>query len=133
MKVTTKIAIALGTNLGDREKHLADAIAALSEDVLWETAQSMPEYRDTTTLVLTTDHGRGAGLENWKTHGKAIPESREWWTAAMGPDTPALGERGNVAPVVQAQIAATIAKFLGEDFRVAVPEAAEAIGEFFAE
>ena len=99
---------------------------------LWEAAQSMPEYRDCTTLILTTDHGRGGDLENWKTHGKAIPESREWWAAAMGPDTPALGERKNVAPVVQAQIAATIAKFVGEDFRVAVPEAAEAIGEFFA-
>ena len=99
---------------------------------LWETAQSMPEYRDSTTLVLTTDHGRGAGLESWKSHGKAIPESREWWTAAMGPDTPALGERENVAHIVQAQIAATIAKFAGEDFRAAVPEAAEAIGEFFA-
>ena len=99
---------------------------------LWETAQSMPEYRDCTTLILTTDHGRGADLENWKTHGKAITESREWWAAAMGPDTPALGERENVEPVVQAQIAATIAKFVGEDFRAAVPEAAEAIGEFFA-
>lgn len=98
---------------------------------LWETAQSMPEYRDTTTLILTTDHGRGAGLENWKSHGKAIVESREWWTAAMGPDTPALGERENVDPVVQAQIAATIAKFVGEDFRAAVPAAAEAIGEYF--
>ena len=98
---------------------------------LWETMQSMPEYRDTTTLLLTTDHGRGNGLENWKTHGKAIVEAREWWTAALGPDTPALGERENVAPVVQAQIAATIAKFLGEDFRAAVPEAAQAIGEFF--
>ena len=91
----------------------------------------MPEYRDTTTLLLTTDHGRGAGLENWKTHGKAITESREWWTAAMGPDTPALGERENVEPVVQAQIAATIAKFVGEDFRAAIPEAAEAIGDYF--
>ena len=98
---------------------------------LWETMQAMPEYRGTTTLLLTTDHGRGAGLENWKTHGKAIAESGEWWTAALGPDTPALGERENVAPVVQAQIAATIAKFVGEDFRVAVPEAAEAIGEMF--
>ena len=98
---------------------------------LWETVQSMPEYRDTTTLLLTTDHGRGAGLEDWKTHGKAIAGSREWWAAALGPDTPALGERENVAPVVQAQIAATIAKFLGEDFRATVPEAAEPIAEFF--
>jgi len=27
---------------------------------LWEVMQSMPEYRDQTTFILTTDHGRGA-------------------------------------------------------------------------
>ncbi len=32
-KVTQPIAIALGTNLGDRQKHLAEAIEALKEDV----------------------------------------------------------------------------------------------------
>ena len=98
---------------------------------LWETAQALPEMRGTTTLILTTDHGRGAGLSSWKNHGKAIPEAREWWVAALGPDTPALGERENAAPVVQAQVAATIARFMGEDFRTAVPEAAEPIAEFF--
>ena len=27
---------------------------------IWQTVQSMPEYANRTTLVLTTDHGRGA-------------------------------------------------------------------------
>jgi phosphopentomutase len=98
---------------------------------LWETAQALPEYRGTTTLILTTDHGRGAGLASWKTHGESVPESREWWVAALGPDTPALGERENAGVMTQAQIAATIAKFVGEDFRAAVPEAAEPIADFF--
>ncbi len=98
---------------------------------LWEAAQAMPEFRDSTTLIVTTDHGRGAGLSGWKSHGKTIPESREWWIAALGPDTPPLGERENVQPVVQAQVAATIARFLGEDFRAAVPEAAEPMAELF--
>jgi hypothetical protein len=34
----------------------------------------------------------------------------------MGPDTPGRGERENSAAVTQAQIAATVAAFLGQDF-----------------
>lgn len=94
---------------------------------LWETAQSIPEMRGTTTLVFTTDHGRGAQLDTWTSHGEKIPESGEWWCAVLGPDTPALGERKQSGPVKQAQIAATVAALLGEDFRAAVPQAAEPI------
>jgi hypothetical protein len=35
---------------------------------LWNTMQAMPEYRDKTTFLVTTDHGRGSGPENWKHH-----------------------------------------------------------------
>ncbi|HZJ15212.1 MAG TPA: alkaline phosphatase family protein [Chthoniobacteraceae bacterium] len=98
---------------------------------LWETMQALPEYRDSTTLILTTDHGRGAGASSWKDHGEKIRESGQWWVAVLGPDTPPLGERKNCGPVTQAQIAATIAKFIGEDFRSAVPEAAEPIADVF--
>ena len=97
---------------------------------LWETAQSIPEMRGTTTLIFTTDHGRGTG-ELWTSHGEKIPESGQMWFAVLGPDTPPLGERKNCAPVWQAQTAATLARFLGEDYRVAVPEAAEALVEVF--
>jgi hypothetical protein len=34
-----------------------------------ETMQAMPEYREQTTFIITTDHGRGGGLEEWKEHG----------------------------------------------------------------
>jgi hypothetical protein len=33
---------------------------------LWNTLQAMPEYKDQTTLLITTDHGRGSGREEWK-------------------------------------------------------------------
>jgi hypothetical protein len=42
----------------------------------------------------------------------------------MGPDTAPLGERSHTAEVHQAQIAATVAAFLGKDYRGATPEAA---------
>ncbi len=100
---------------------------------LWETAQAIPEMHGTTTLIFTTDHGRGAGPQSWGSHAADIPESGEMWFAVLGPDTPALGERKNVAPFQQAQTAATLARFLGEDYRAAVPEAAAPLREVFPE
>jgi Type I phosphodiesterase / nucleotide pyrophosphatase len=96
--------------------------------VLWETVQSMPEYRDKTTLIFSPDHGRGEGPE-WKSHGEKIPDSKYIWMAFLGPDTPAKGERSNVPPVMQNQIAATLAVFLGEDYPAAVEKAGKPIQE----
>jgi hypothetical protein len=88
---------------------------------LWETMQAMPEYRDQTTFIITTDHGRGSGLEEWKEHGVEQKGSENIWIAVIGPDTHPLGERTDTATVTQAQIAATVAAFLGKDFEHAVP------------
>jgi hypothetical protein len=90
---------------------------------LWETAQSMPEYRGKTSLVITTDHGRGDPPTGWKSHGATVKGAENIWIAALGPDTPALGERTNVETVTQSQVAATVAALLGEDYCAAVPQA----------
>jgi hypothetical protein len=90
---------------------------------LWETVQSMPEYRGRTTLIFTPDHGRGNSPVEWKNHGEKVPESKYIWLAFLGPDTPALGERSQIEAVKQNQIAATIAALLGEDYRRDVPNA----------
>ena len=97
---------------------------------LWTTMQSMPEYRGKTTFILTTDHGRGSGLVDWKEHGVDEKGSENVWIAVMGPDTPALGERSNVGVVTQAQIAATVAQLLGKDWRGSGRNAAEGLPVF---
>jgi hypothetical protein len=94
---------------------------------LWNTMQAMPEYRGTTTFIITTDHGRGSGLVEWKEHGVEEKGSENVWIAVMGPDTAALGERSHVDPVTQAQIAATVAALVGKDYHGATPKAAEPI------
>jgi hypothetical protein len=94
---------------------------------LWKTLQQLPEYRGSTTFIITTDHGRGSGPVDWKEHGVDQKGSDNIWIAVMGPDTAPLGERARTAEVHQAQIAATIAALLGKDYRKAVPEAAPAI------
>jgi hypothetical protein len=97
--------------------------------ILWETVQSLPDYRGTTTLILTTDHGRGDAPVEWKGHGAKVKGSERIWIGFLGPDTPPLGERTGVAPVTQSQIAATLAKFLGLDYRASAPKAAPPIAE----
>jgi hypothetical protein len=99
---------------------------------LWNKLQADPSYRGTTSLIVTTDHGRGVLPKDWTGHGESVPRSGEWWCAVMGPDTPALGERRESAPVKQAQIAGTLAALLGEDYRAAEPRAAEPIAEAIA-
>lgn len=93
---------------------------------LWATMQSMPQYRDKTTFIITADHGRGSGDREWKNHGEKVEGAENIWIAVIGPDTPALGERANVAPVTQSQIAATIASLVGmaNPFRASAPNIA---------
>ncbi len=84
---------------------------------LWQQLQSTPGYKDQTTLIVSTDHGRGGGLAEWRDHGASKKGSDGIWIAVIGPDTEALGERHDVPAVTQSQIAATIAALVGEDFR----------------
>ena len=105
--------------------HLFDHFVA----ELWEHLQALPAYRDRTTFIITTDHGRGSGPTEWKEHGKEQKGSENIWIAVLGPDTPPLGERSHIAEVHQAQIADTVAALLGKDFRHAAPQAAPPIDE----
>lgn len=91
---------------------------------LWNQMQQMPQYRDSTTFIITADHGRGSGLQAWTDHGADVAGAESVWIAVIGPDTPALGERKDSPPVTQSQIAATIADLLGENYRSVAPEAA---------
>jgi hypothetical protein len=90
---------------------------------VWEMVQRMPQYAGTTALVLATDHGRGAANADWTDHGRKVPAAEATWMAVMGPATPALGIRQSVT-VTTAQVAATVAALVGEDFRTGVPAAA---------
>jgi len=93
----------------------------------WQTVQSMPGYRGATTLVFSPDHGRGEAPDEWKSHGRKIPDSKYIWMGILGPDTPALGERSHISPITQSQIAATLAALLGEDYNAEVSKAGKPV------
>lgn len=91
---------------------------------VWTTLQSLPAYAGKTTLLVTTDHGRGATTKDWFDHGKDVPAAENTWFAALGPSVPALGVRRDVT-VTTSQLAATIAAVLGQDFLSESPKAAK--------
>jgi len=90
---------------------------------MWDELQSMPEYKDKTTMIFLVDHGRGSAPEEWKTHGQKVPESKYIFMGFMGRGVPALGLQKNVQPVTQSQVAATLARYLGLDWNAAEKQA----------
>ena len=93
--------------------HLADSMIA----ELWQTLQSMEQYRGRTTLIVTADHGRGRTPADWAEHDAGIQGSQDIWIAIIGPDTPALGEARDVPDLTQSNVAATMLQYLGLDYR----------------
>lgn len=94
---------------------------------LYELTQSMPEYRDKTTFILTCDHGRGDtadGAKSWNNHSRNTPGSDGVWMAVWGPDTPPAGEL-STGTATLGQTAATVAAALGYDYNAAQPKAAK--------
>ena len=92
---------------------------------LWRAAAAIPAFRGHTSLLLATDHGRGDGRD-WTDHGRDTPAAERIWMAVRGPETAALGVRNDVRGT-QSQVAATIARLLGEDWQSARPNAAPPI------
>ncbi len=89
---------------------------------LWMTLQSMPEYRNKTTMLILCDHGRGdKNKDQWKDHGAKVEDAGGIWIAAIGPDTKFLGEVSNHPQLYQRQVATTIAAVLGFNFKPAHP------------
>jgi hypothetical protein len=99
---------------------------------LWESVQSLPQYKNKTTFIITCDHGRGSGPHDWQNHGAKIDGAENIWLAIIGPDTTPLGERTNASPIYQKQVAATIGALLCEDYNQAEPRAALPIEEALA-
>ena len=117
-------------NRYDRVLHAANYFDRALEE-LWNTLQSMDAYRDKTTVIITTDHGRGTNQRTWQSHNSVIPTAIDIWAAVAGPDTPNTGELSDTGTLTQSQIAATAAKFLGLDFNAKHPEAAKPIEQAF--
>ena len=83
---------------------------------LWHWVQTTPGYKDNTSLLITTDHGRGRLDKNWTSHSSFIPGSSQTWLAMIGPSILPLGEVKEEQQLYQAQIANMIAGLVAEKF-----------------
>lgn len=91
---------------------------------LWNTVQSIPEYRGKTSLLVTSDHGRGDNAAEWRSHNNKVNGAGYIWVAALGPRVAPTGPWSEHEPFTQAQVAATVASLVGEDYPSAVRQAA---------
>jgi hypothetical protein len=103
---------------GDYDQYLGSAHAedGMLAD-LWNYIQTSPNYKNKTTMIVASDHGRGDADKNqWRDHGEKVADAGHIWIAAIGPDTKPLGEIKTPAVLYQKQLAATFAALLGFTF-----------------
>jgi hypothetical protein len=91
---------------------------------LWTWLQNQPEYRGRTSLLLTTDHGRGTGPADWRHHGSKYPGSARTWMAFVSPGMARRGVWCGESRLAAAQAAATLIDWMGLDWRRFNPAAA---------
>ena len=95
----------------------AHATDAMWRD-LWTFLQRDAQYRGKTSIIFTTDHGRGdSPMTRWRGHGQDYAGSDAIWIAVVGPDTPARGEMTGAGQLYQNQVARSAAALLGLDYR----------------
>ena len=90
--------------------HNTDALIA----DLWNYVQTDSFYKDNTYVIITTDHGRGEGIEEgskWTSHGIDVAGAEQTWLAILGPTVTASGEAVN-EQLYTNQIAPTVVKTL---------------------
>lgn len=84
---------------------------------LWYYVQTDPFYKDNTTFIITTDHGRGSKTAKWSKHGFWVKGSGEVWTALIGPGIAPDGERKEKEKMYAKQIASTVSLLADEHFK----------------
>jgi hypothetical protein len=100
---------------GDYAAYLKSAHSTdkLIED-LWNFVQNDAYYKDSTTFIITTDHGRGTvPLDTWKGHGTSIKGADQTWFILFGNQVKPIGEINADLQLYTNQVAPTVRQLLG--------------------
>jgi hypothetical protein len=106
-----------GGNYDDylQSAHLFDEYLAQ----LWYLVNKDPFYKNNSSFIITTDHGRGQKEATWVRHGLFTPGSSSSWLMTAGKGFQANGELKNKGEIFNDQLAQTIALMLGYQFNPA--------------
>lgn len=99
---------------------------------LWDYLQSSPRYQGKTSIIFTTDHGRGKTTKDWTDHGEKVPEAQYIWMAFVSPESALRGEWKNTETIYQNQVAATLCRLLNFDYSENNPQAGKPIARLFS-
>ncbi len=99
--------------------HYLDAVHRVDAWIaeIWNFVNTDPEYKGKTTLLFTTDHGRGDAIKSeWTSHGEKVKDCHEIWYAMLGANVPALGEVKKTEQVYQKELIHKVAAAMGKTF-----------------
>lgn len=99
--------------------HLFDEFLAQ----LWYLVNKDPFYKNNTSFIIATDHGRGNKAGNWFKHGVFTAGSSNTWLMTLGPLFESKGEVRDNGNILNDQLAQTIVRLLGYDFTATHPVA----------
>ncbi len=85
---------------------------------IWDFVESDPLYKGKTTILITTDHGRGNKIKSqWTSHGQEVSDSHEIWFALIGAKVEALGEVKSKAQVYQKDLIHRVSQLMNLNFQ----------------
>ncbi|MHA8067195.1 phosphoglyceromutase [Aquirufa sp. ROCK2-A2] len=85
---------------------------------IWNFVETDPLYKGKTTLLITTDHGRGNKIKSqWTSHGQEVKDSHEIWFALLGAKVEALGEVKSKTQVYQKDLIHRVSQLMGLNFQ----------------
>jgi hypothetical protein len=90
---------------------------------LWYLVNKDPFYKNNTSFIITTDHGRGERSNTWVRHGMFTAGSSNTWLMTLGPVFETKGEVKARGEIFNDQLAQTIARLLGYNFTALHPVA----------
>jgi bisphosphoglycerate-independent phosphoglycerate mutase (AlkP superfamily) len=90
---------------------LRRADAAIARIFAWVDALP-PDERASTTVIVTTDHGRGDD-ERWTDHGLDTPAAANIWLAAVGEGVVPAGRAPTTKAIRQADLRPTVERLFG--------------------
>lgn len=85
---------------------------------IYDFVNTDPYYKGKTTILITTDHGRGDAIKTqWTGHGQEVNDSHQIWYAMIGAGVEPLGEVKSNEQVYQKDLIHILSKISNLNFK----------------